>query len=538
MTQQEEQSAVQPASETVNIIPITEPQVYSHLVAEAARLIIAAGHEDTVLLVERETLRHLDAYHEDLFTVCHRLYIFGAAPTGFSHSDKVTIYSKHEEEESFFMIALTPRLSIALSGQIDIAASNGLGFAGGWTGQREQTITQARGHLNGCGDIPNELKLPLHVPGPEQHMFLMQIMAFQAKFLGSLNQSATSEKHDLATVLEILKAISSRRRSHDVLFVFVEQIARVIGLERCSVVRIWGSSGTGQVLASHDDESISDLTIAVDKYPELCRALQTESRVVVNDAQRDPLVQAYASVLRKAGVQGILVIPIVLNDPSIGSLFLRAVRARQGFSAREISFCEIVAEAASNALERSHLFESIQRANERLERLAITDGLTGLYNHRPFRERLEDEFFRARRYHLPMSCLILDVDDFKLINDTHGHLAGDKVLREIGERIQRAVRKSDFVARYGGEEFVVLMPQTAVKGAVTEAERLLTELRKLAYPGLPKTEAVTVSIGVTVLDHENMLDCEALIRAADSALYEAKRQGKDRYCVNPVGETM
>ncbi|MCL4217352.1 MAG: sensor domain-containing diguanylate cyclase [Candidatus Hydrogenedentes bacterium] len=524
--------------ETTNIVPITEPQVYSHMVAEVARLVIAAGHEDTVLLVERETLRHLDARHEDLLEACRHLFIFGTPPTTFSRSDKVTVCSNNKGEEFFFMVALSPHFSILLSGRIDQTSNRGAGFVGGWTGQREQTIEQAKKYLNGCGELPNELLAPSQVPDSQQQEFLMQVMAFQAGYLGSLNQSAAKEKHDLTTVLEILKAISSRRRSHDVLFVFVEQIARVIGLERCSVVRIWGSSGTGHVLASHDDESISDLTIAVDKYPELGRALQEESKVVINDAQRDSLVQPYADVLKKAGVQGILVIPIVMNDPDIGSLFLRAVRAHQGFSAQEVSFCEIVAEAASNALERSHLFENIQRANERLERLAITDGLTGLYNHRHFRERLEDEFFRARRYHLPMSCLILDVDNFKTINDNYGHLSGDKVLREIAERIQRAVRKSDFVARYGGEEFVVLMPQTAMKGAVTEASRLLKELRKLPYPGLPETEAVTVSIGVAVLDHENMLDCEALIRAADGALYEAKRQGKDRYCVNPVGETM
>src|SRR5690606_13807358 len=118
--------------------------------------------------------------------------------------------------------------------------------------------------------------------------------------------------------------------------------------------------------------------------------------------------------------------------------------------AREISFFEIVAEAAANALERAQLFESIQVANERLEQLAITDGLTGLYNHRHFRDRLESEFQRALRYKLPLSLLLFDVDDFKQLNDTFGHLQGDHILRELAQRTLTSVRHSDFVSRYGG----------------------------------------------------------------------------------------
>jgi predicted signal transduction protein with EAL and GGDEF domain len=129
-----------------------------------------------------------------------------------------------------------------------------------------------------------------------------------------------------------------------------------------------------------------------------------------------------------------MVIPIVLFDPNVGSLFLRVTRRRRAFTLREVGFCEIVAEAAGNALERAQLFERIQRANERLEHLAITDALTGLYNRRHFHQRLQEEYQRSKRYELPLACLMFDIDDFKKINDTHGHLQGDRYMRPVRRR--------------------------------------------------------------------------------------------------------
>jgi len=225
------------------------------------------------------------------------------------------------------------------------------------------------------------------------------------------------------------------------------------------------------------------------------------------------------------------VIPIVLFDPNVGSLFLRVTRRRRSFTLREIGFCEIVAEAAGHALERAQLFERIQRANERLERLAVTDALTGLYNRRHFHQRLQDEYQRSKRYDLPLACLMFDIDDFKKINDTYGHLQGDTVLREIAVRTNGVIRKTDICARYGGEEFVVIMPQTRLAGARSQAQRLLEVLRSSKYPGMPAKARVTVSVGVAVLDLEKMDNCDALVAQADVALYEAKRLGKNRVVV-------
>jgi len=191
--------------------------------------------------------------------------------------------------------------------------------------------------------------------------------------------------------------------------------------------------------------------------------MEIRQKVVINDTHRDPLTRPFLGEITQTGISSLIVIPVVLYDQNVGSLLLRAARIQGAFTLREINFCEIVAQAAANALERAQLFENIQQAKERLEHLAITDGLTGLYNHRYFLQQLEAEYERARRYGLPLSCMIMDIDNFKQVNDTFGHLQGDSVLRGLASCALQTVRKSDVVARYGGEEFVVIMPQTGLE---------------------------------------------------------------------------
>jgi diguanylate cyclase (GGDEF)-like protein len=294
---------------------------------------------------------------------------------------------------------------------------------------------------------------------------------------------------------------------------------------------VWGGDEVGHVLASHEDKKVTDLPIELSKYPEIQRSLDESQKIVIGDVSKDPLTQPFLAPLTAANISSIVVIPIVLFDETIGSLLLRAARGENPFTSREISFCEIVAEAAANALERAHLFESIQKANEGLEFLAVTDGLTGLYNHRYFRERLADEFERAMRYKVPLACLILDVDNFKRINDTFGHLRGDAVLKEIAARVTRSVRKPDIIARYGGEEVVVIMPQTGAEGAMAQAERIRRKIGEVPFGDNGNAIRVTVSVGVGVLQHNMMQDCEALIREADSALYQAKAAGKNKVVI-------
>lgn len=170
------------------------------------------------------------------------------------------------------------------------------------------------------------------------------------------------------------------------------------------------------------------------------------------------------------------------------------------------------------------------RRNEDLGDLSATDGLTRLYNHRTIQERLTQELQRADRYHTPLTCLMLDIDDFKKVNDRNGHLFGDNVLATTADLIRSAVRQTDLAGRYGGEEFLVLMPQTEGTVALTLAERILKAVSDQTYPSEAGDVSVTLSIGLATYPDSihGVKSQNALLSAADQALYKAKRSGKNR----------
>ena len=168
-------------------------------------------------------------------------------------------------------------------------------------------------------------------------------------------------------------------------------------------------------------------------------------------------------------------------------------------------------------------FGRIRLTQAQLRELALHDPLTRVLNTRAFMERLGAELKRARRYGRPLSVLYLDLDDFKRVNDSHGHETGDAVLKLVAEAIRRAVRQPDVVARLGGDEFGVLMPETDGDLADAAAARLAAELRQ-AFHGTP---TVTASIGV-VSCAQTEVDATEVLRRADQAMYEAKGKGKDR----------
>jgi diguanylate cyclase (GGDEF)-like protein len=180
-------------------------------------------------------------------------------------------------------------------------------------------------------------------------------------------------------------------------------------------------------------------------------------------------------------------------------------------------------------LDRRHA--ALERANAVLEQLSVTDGLTGLYNHRHLQAQLLREAKRAERSGDPLCLLLVDVDDFKQLNDRLGHSAGDRVLQEIAKSMREQVRETDYLARYGGEEFVLLLPNTGLEGALALAEKVRGAVETLATPVIgPQGRAqVTVSIGLALYAKGP----EATFDAADRALYEAKAAGKNRVVAAP-----
>jgi diguanylate cyclase (GGDEF)-like protein len=185
----------------------------------------------------------------------------------------------------------------------------------------------------------------------------------------------------------------------------------------------------------------------------------------------------------------------------------------------------------NNLLRLKRMHDQINTARDRLAALAIQDELTGLYNYRYLQTRLAEEFKRAERYREPLSCLMIDVDYFKRVNDRHGHDAGDEALREVSVRLLKAVREVDVVARYGGEEFLLMLPSTNFSGALSVAERIWSAVGKEPFVLGSAREHITVSLGVAVYPSHEIKSKDQLLKAADKALYQAKHAGRDRICV-------
>lgn len=166
-----------------------------------------------------------------------------------------------------------------------------------------------------------------------------------------------------------------------------------------------------------------------------------------------------------------------------------------------------------------------------VEALAITDPLTGLFNRRRFADVLRREFAVTKRYQNALSCLMVDIDHFKRVNDRFGHDMGDRVLKEVAQSLSQNLREVDMPARYGGEEFAVLLPHTPKENALVVAERIATRVRGLSFQFREEVLGVTVSIGIAATTDVTGNDAEELLRMADVALYEAKRNGRDRVVV-------
>jgi diguanylate cyclase (GGDEF)-like protein len=199
---------------------------------------------------------------------------------------------------------------------------------------------------------------------------------------------------------------------------------------------------------------------------------------------------------------------------------ITVVRRGPEFSEDDRAVLQSLATQAALALENVDLHVQVSRQ-------AVTDELTGLSNHRRFQELLAVEMEQARRYHHPVALIMLDIDNFKTVNDTYGHQQGDVVLRRVARVLADSSREADFPARYGGEELALILPHTDMAGSFAIAERIRTAVESLRIPRLDDDGVlrVTASLGVAALSDGTKED---LIAEADAALYEAKRQGKNR----------
>ncbi|MCM2334564.1 MAG: diguanylate cyclase, partial [Anaeromyxobacteraceae bacterium] len=212
--------------------------------------------------------------------------------------------------------------------------------------------------------------------------------------------------------------------------------------------------------------------------------------------------------------------PLKAGDPAVlGTVTIGSSEAGV-FDQERMRQLELVALQAGEAVQRARLFDAT-------ERLATTDGLTGLTNHRTFQGRLDDHLQAAQRYGRKVSLILCDIDHFKSVNDTYGHPVGDQVLKGVARILAKEARTTDVVARYGGEEFAVVMPETDTAGAMVIAERIRERIGKLVTETEQGPLKVTMSLGVATFPVDATAKA-ALVERADGCLYHAKRHGRNQ----------
>ena len=192
-----------------------------------------------------------------------------------------------------------------------------------------------------------------------------------------------------------------------------------------------------------------------------------------------------------------------------------------------LNYTQLLQKLREEKARAEALARKLKEANQKLREMAIRDPLTGLYNRRYFQERFQEEMSRAKRYRQPLTVVLADIDHFKRINDTYGHLFGDEVLKEVARVFRERIRKSDLVARYGGEEFVFLLPNTHARAGAAFAERIRREVENLEIKFMDQVIKVTISLGVATLVSFEVSEPEFL-NMADKALYLSKERGRNR----------
>jgi len=251
------------------------------------------------------------------------------------------------------------------------------------------------------------------------------------------------------------------------------------------------------------------------------QALRAREMICIGEIPYEPLYRDTNPLMLREGIKSLICIPLILNNRTIGILYLDDFVPRV-FDKEKLKLLSVFVSFAAVAIENAKLHNSTKM-------LAITDCLTGLHNYRYFVQKFKQEIDRAERYKKPLSIIMMDVDNFKAFNDTYGHFIGDQVLVKVGEIINASLRKVDFAFRYGGEEFAILLPETDLENACMLAERLRGKIEQETIGAFDVVDSqnVTVSIGVAAYPKDGST-MDELFKQVDGLMYKAKKLGKNR----------
>ena len=326
-----------------------------------------------------------------------------------------------------------------------------------------------------------------------------------------LFEAAQRRAVEAETLRQAASAVNSALEIEPVLDKILEQLENVLPNDSSSVFLIEedhvrmkagrGLSNLSDLLAMHFS-SQNPLFVDIDNQ---------QAPVIIQDAQADPRFERWGDANY---IHGWIGLQLRVREERIGYLTIDS-RQIGAYGQADADLAQAYADEVAIALENARLFEEVHR-------LAITDPLTSLFNRRYFFDAARREFERARRYKTPLAIILIDLDHFKGVNDTYGHVAGDNVLVTVSSRCKQSLRDVDVPARYGGEEFIFLLPETDLSGAHLLAERLRERIKEQVIETGSLRIAVSASLGIAELD-DTCPDLNTLVQHADQALYATKR---------------
>ena len=348
-----------------------------------------------------------------------------------------------------------------------------------------------------------------------------------AKFLKNKEQEdRIAELNKTINNLSILYNISQAVNFIDdlkrLISVILDKALEAVNAEKGSLMLYDGSDNTLQVKVvyglkdkKHEDDINNGIVECQKMSPNsgIAGKVFTEKKsIITNLGGNDPRFNQISS---DNNVSSLICVPLIAKGECIGIINITNKKNGKLFNKKDLEFIEALANQAAIAVDNAQLYE-----------LATKDGLTKLYIHRHFYFLLESEMKRVERYRHVLSLLMLDIDNFKSVNDQYGHLVGDVVIKEIAAAIQKTIRHVDVAARYGGEEFTIILPETAIYNAAIIAERLRKRIQEIKVQAGDKIISPSVSIGIAEYPNSSK-NIKDLIDWADKALYMSKNNGKN-----------
>ncbi len=330
--------------------------------------------------------------------------------------------------------------------------------------------------------------------------------------------------NNLSILYNISQAVNFIDDLKRLISVILDKAISTVNAEKGSLMLYDAADNTLQVKVvyglkdkKHEDDINNGLVECTKMKPEsgIAGKVFTEKKsIITNLGGKDPRFNQQFE--NENNVQSLICVPLIAKGECIGIINITNKKNGKLFTKKDLEFIEALANQAAIAVDNAQLYE-----------LATKDGLTKLYIHRHFYYLLESEIKRVQRYHHVLSLIMMDIDNFKQVNDTYGHLVGDMVLKEIASTIQKTIRHVDIPARYGGEEFTIILPETPALNAVTIAERLRKKISEIAVKVDDETVIrPTVSMGISEFPNAAE-DIKELIDWADKALYVSKENGKN-----------